>query len=300
MLNNLDAFKVKVIQAVAETQGVSEAATQLGVSPPAISQCIRNLEKDLKTQLFIRVGKKLKPTPFTIGLCEIASQFFNSVNTLLNSELSAGLKGNLRVGAPPLFGTKWLVPKMTEFLNENPLTKISLTLLDTKRLINDLKEYKLDVIFVDGGSHLNDHSQISSHKIFEEQLIMCCSKKFYQQNMKNVVDYKQLVLHNHIPYHDGKEAIYKWYQHHYSKTPDYPFSLCVDTAEGVCSAIKNDFGLGVVPISTVEKEVLKKEIIIIPGKKSALVSQIVCCQLNEKIPSKIEKSFIQFCQLPPT
>ena len=294
MINNIDLFKVKIIRAVSDCQGVTEAAKLLKITPPAISQCIKNLEKNLKTQLFIRVGKKLKPTPFTKKLCELSVGFFDSVENLLSSELGTNFPSVIRIGAPPAFGSNWLVPKIAKFLQQYPSLKIKLNLLDTNRLLGDLIEYKFNMVFVDGGNHLSDFKQISYFSVVEEFLIMCASQKFYKDNIKNKLDYKQLHQLNHIPYQDGKEAVYKWYQYHFGKVSTIKYSLCVDTAEGVFKAIKNDLGIGVIPFTMVEKELEEKKLIVIKKKTKPLANQIVLCQLNEKIPSKLEKDFIQF------
>ncbi|MDH4466654.1 MAG: LysR family transcriptional regulator [Bacteriovoracaceae bacterium] len=297
MINNIDLFKIKIIRAVSDCQGVTEAAKHLKITPSAISQCIKSLEKNLKTQLFIRVGKKLKPTPFTKKLCELSVGFFDSIENLLSSQLGTNFPAVIRIGAPAAFGSNWLVPKIAKFLQQFPSLKIKLNLLDTNRLISDLIEYKFDMVFVDGGSHLSDFKQISYFSVFEELLIMCASQKFYKENFKDHFDYKQLHQLNHIPYHDGKEAIYKWYHYHFGKVSTYQYSLCVDTAEGVFKAIKNNLGIGVIPFTMVEKELEEKKLVVIKKKTKPLTSQIVLCQLNEKIPSKMEKDFIKFITL---
>lgn len=62
------------------------------------------------------------------------------------------------------------------------------------------------------------------------------------------------------------------------------------------SAIKSNLGLGVLPKQMIEQELRKKEVVLIKEKKAPLINRVLCGQLNEKIPSKLEKLFVQFCQ----
>lgn len=296
MLHNLDSSKMRLLLTVAQTHGVTETAHLLNITPSAVSQSIRQLEKELGSQLFIRIGKKLKPTPFTLDLCEIGTRFFDSLDALLNSELKTGLGGKLRIGAPSEFGTNWLVPRIAEFVKIHPDIQITLTLQHTKQLVDKLLEYKLDLAFVDSGPYLDPYTQVSFKPVMEEELVLCCSKAFYHAHGPIKSDLKSLGHLPHIPSYEGKDAVYKWYMHHYGKKPNYPYNISADIAPAIKSAIKNNLGLGVLPKQMIEQEVRNKEVILIKGKKAPLINRVLCGQLNEKIPGKLEKMFVQFCQ----
>jgi DNA-binding transcriptional LysR family regulator len=291
MINNIDSSKIRILQAVAESHSVTAAARKLHLTPPAVSQSIKVLEKHIGQQLFVRIGKKLKPTDFTLAFCKISESYLESVNQLLASNSDARLHGKLRIGAVPNFGSQWLTPKVVQFLFQHKTSLISLNLMDTKLLINDLLDHKIDLAFLDDGSHLDEFSQFHINSIYTEELVMCCSQIFYKKELREETSFKALTDVQHIPYHEGKEAVYKWYQHHYGKSPKIKFNLTVDTAQGVLSAIKCSAGLGVIPKSIL---VQKNDLVIIQEKKSPLKSSIVSCQLKDKIPSKLEKHFLNF------
>ena len=56
-------FKLKVFKAVAECHSFTLAARQLGISQPAVSQNISDLERMSGTQLFVRAKGEVSLTP---------------------------------------------------------------------------------------------------------------------------------------------------------------------------------------------------------------------------------------------
>lgn len=278
---------------VAETQGVTAAAKKLNLTPSAVSQAIRSLEKDNGVQLFVRVGKKLMPTEFTLEFCFRASQFFESVDELLKESKGSQVVGHVRIGAPPLFGAHVLVPKLKKLLLTHPKAKISISIMDTKRLMEELMSNKIDLAFCDTGLHLDEYRDLQYSPVYEEELIMCSSKAFYRQNCKGVKDMVTLVNLPHVPSRGGREAVHKWYQYHYGKSPKYNYQFSIDTAVGVLNAIYHGFGIGVVPLALLKQFEHRDEIMIIPGKKeTTLKNQVLCCQHGSRVPSKLEKLIV--------
>ncbi len=291
----MDTNKIRILLAVAETHSISTAAKVLKITPPAVSQSIKAIEKDLGFQLFARVGKKLMPSELTLELCRISSEYFRAIGDLINGDDNPIYQGKLRVGAVPEFGNGWLVPKASLYLTTHDKVSLQLTFSDTKKLIHELLDYKIDIAFLDGGSHLDEFQQFHVTEIANEELVMCSSAKFYKDHFKSGASLSNLQRVNHIPYHDGKEGVYKWYQHHFKRTPKIKFNLTVDSSRGVLIAVKQNLGIGVVPRYMLTESIADKEIVVLFPKGKQLLSSVVCCQLKDKVPSRIEKDFLSFC-----
>lgn len=287
MLNNLDLSKLRILKAVSETSSVSKAADALSVTPSSVSQSIRAIEDNLGKQLFMRVGKKLISTPLALALVEKSNQFFSDLEQILKD--NEFVEASISVGAPSIFGSSKLISSLDQFRRKFPRVKLSIKLMDTGTLIDQLLNYKFDLVFLDGGLHLNDFSNIATRSCYQEELVLCCSENFFKQNKKSFTKIKDQVRLPHIPYHSGKEGIHKWYQHHYQVFYKHDKNISIDHPIAIVSAIKKDWGLGVVPKSMVE---LDKKVKIIEGKKGSLMSEIVIGQLLNKVPSTIEKDLI--------
>ena len=60
MISNLEYYKV--FYYVAKTESVTRAAGELAISQPAVSQAIKQLERQLEVSLFYRAAKGVKLT----------------------------------------------------------------------------------------------------------------------------------------------------------------------------------------------------------------------------------------------
>ena len=109
-----------VFEAVARNMSFAKAATELNVTPSAVSQQIKSLEKHLSTRLFRRLNRRVLLTEAgEIYHATIASAF-SAI-----AEATARIDANLRpqilvVRSAPSFATKWLLPRLPEFFAANP------------------------------------------------------------------------------------------------------------------------------------------------------------------------------------
>ena len=69
----MDIHQLRLFLAVIESPSMTRAAEKVCLSPGAVSLQLHNLAEELHTQLFIRDGKRLKPTPAALRLAEHAS-----------------------------------------------------------------------------------------------------------------------------------------------------------------------------------------------------------------------------------
>ncbi len=103
----------------------SRAATELNLTQGAISRQIRALEEQLGVSLFDR-------TPQHVTLTDVGLQYAAEVSAALNIIRTATLNaitntsgGELKIAILPTFGTKWLIPRLSSFLENNPDIEVS-------------------------------------------------------------------------------------------------------------------------------------------------------------------------------
>lgn len=102
------------------------AASELGLTPSALSRRIGQLEEFVGKKLFVRQHQQMK-------LNEAGQAFFDAVTPLLD-ELAERVEGQmddsrvmrLRLGVLPLFGSQRLFPRLTELRREFPLLHIDI------------------------------------------------------------------------------------------------------------------------------------------------------------------------------
>jgi len=106
--------------AAARTGSASEAANELNVTHGAVSRQIRALETQLGVQLFLRSAHGLE-------LTEVGKRYAADIRSVIASLHSASLKiitdpkgSTINLAVLPTFGTRWLIPRLPDFLERHP------------------------------------------------------------------------------------------------------------------------------------------------------------------------------------
>ena len=68
----MDIHQLELFLAVMESPSMTRAAEKVFLSPGAVSLQLHNLADELHTELFVRSGKRLIPTPAALRLAEHA------------------------------------------------------------------------------------------------------------------------------------------------------------------------------------------------------------------------------------
>jgi len=68
----MDIRQLEILLAMLDSPTLTQAAEKLQLSPAAVSLQLRAISSELKADLFVRVGKKLRPTPAALRLAEHA------------------------------------------------------------------------------------------------------------------------------------------------------------------------------------------------------------------------------------
>ena len=166
------------------------AASELNVTPGAISQQIRLLEEFLELKLFRRLNRAIALTgDGQLFLPLIASgfeQFYEAVN-LLRQRRS---EGPLTITSAPSFISKWLIPRLVSFKALHPNIDVR---IDTSDRLVDFSREDIDVgiRFGDG-----EYPELVSVFLFSFDLIPVCSPELLRdgKRLKEVSDLRNFTL----------------------------------------------------------------------------------------------------------
>lgn len=117
----LQAFEV-----AARTQNVTAAAKELSLTQSAVSRQIRALEEQLGTELFYREKQSIR---LTVGGERYARDIRDALQKISSASMSLRANpggGTLTLAILPTFGTRWLAPRLPDFLQQNPGVTINL------------------------------------------------------------------------------------------------------------------------------------------------------------------------------
>lgn len=136
-------------EAAARHESFTTAAEELSISQSAVSRQIRLLEAQIGSQLFVREKQ-------TVRLSEAGSAYAREIGEALRRIGNASLNlranpngGTLNLAMLPTFGTRWLAPRLRDFLDRHPGITINLS---TRLSIFDFRSDPFDaaIHFGDG------------------------------------------------------------------------------------------------------------------------------------------------------
>lgn len=111
---------LQAFDAAARTGSFTAAAREMNITQGAVSKQIITLERQLGIKLFERRGN-------VIVLTAAGDSYAREIHAALELILSASLRimanpggGNLHLAVLPSFGTRWLMPRLPQFLKEHP------------------------------------------------------------------------------------------------------------------------------------------------------------------------------------
>src|SRR5579863_7179601 len=78
----MDVHQLELFLAVMESSSMTRAAQKIHLSPGAVSLQLHNLASELHTELFVRSGKRLLPTPAANRLAEHARAVVNQMQRI--------------------------------------------------------------------------------------------------------------------------------------------------------------------------------------------------------------------------
>lgn len=139
--------QIEVFRAVMETGSTTDAAATLCISQPAVSKMLRQFERDLGFQAFVREKKRLVATAEAIALYNEVERAFVSLDYLerFARDLRGLRQGHLVVGAPHGTCTGWLPGMVSVFLRKYPGLSISLQAMQSPKVAQGVATGHLDL-----------------------------------------------------------------------------------------------------------------------------------------------------------
>lgn len=122
MIKKLTLRQIEVFVSAAKLGSFGDAAEGLGITQPALSQAVRDLELDYGTQLFDRSTRPVTLTPVGRQFLPAAERVVNAYQAARQEieELSSGKIGRVSIAALQSFATGFLPTALTSFAEVYP------------------------------------------------------------------------------------------------------------------------------------------------------------------------------------
>ncbi len=167
----MDLRQFELFLAVMDTSSVTLAAQKMYITPGAVSLQLQNLAAELRTELFVRAGKRLQPTPNAHRLAEHARSVIRQVRQI-EQEFENDPSRDVR---PFRFatGATTLIHRLARPLRllkkKYPKTEIQVTVSQTEEIVTGLLARQFDLGLI---SLPVTHDQVRIQPLFEEELLV--------------------------------------------------------------------------------------------------------------------------------
>ncbi len=111
---------MRAFEAAARNGSFTKAATELAITPAAVSQQVRHLEERLGVKLFLRQARGVVPTAAGKDYAQALGPALDQIATATQQARYADRGGRLTVATTPSFAAKWLVHRLARFQAEQP------------------------------------------------------------------------------------------------------------------------------------------------------------------------------------
>jgi DNA-binding transcriptional LysR family regulator len=294
-----DLNRLHVFFHVYTCNSVSEAARELNLSQPAVSQHLQKLEKELKVQLFTRIHKKLIPTSAGRQLHDTLEPFLSELPEILQSLRFPADRpyGLVRIGSPYEFGRAYMPDICHAFRQQFPEVRFNIRLGEPLSLLKLLQQGDIDFAVIDlvlatmqamGGSI----DLYSIEPLIDEELTLISSEEYYNREIAGDHSYDTLIGKEFVSDEHDDMFLKHWFFHHFKKGNVRPnVVLTVENHQACLRCVKLGMGLTTTSSHMVWKEIAAGTIVPVTTGTPNAINTISLVELQDKVPTVTEKTF---------
>jgi DNA-binding transcriptional LysR family regulator len=142
--------ELEALHALIEARKTTSAASRLGVSQPAVSRAIQQLEARLGMALFRRDGGRLAPTQEGIALYQQSLPIFAALSGLGRPNQQQRETRPVLMIAPPTVAHRFLPEIVAAFMREEPGARMQIEVGTTSDVISQVADGRFDLGITDG------------------------------------------------------------------------------------------------------------------------------------------------------
>jgi len=167
----MDIRQLELLLAVVDLSSVTKAAEKMHLSPGAISLQLQNLAAQLNTELFVRQGRQLVPTPAGLRLTAHARSLVRQMREIqqefANNPLTDANPFHFATGATTLIHR--LGKPLRALRKQYPNVHVEVTVLPTEEIVAGLLDRRFDLGLI---SLPYPEEQLTLVPLFEEELLI--------------------------------------------------------------------------------------------------------------------------------
>jgi DNA-binding transcriptional LysR family regulator len=167
----MDLWQLRIFCRVVELKSFSKTAESIHLSQPTVSSHIKDLEGYYECRLIDRLAREAVPTKAGEILYNYASKIISLAEQAKNavSEYKGTIKGRLIVGGSTIPGGYLLPTLIGKFIQQYPEVRITLTHGDTRSIIDDVLDGRVEFGVVGA---LSQEPHLFQEPLFEDEMAL--------------------------------------------------------------------------------------------------------------------------------
>jgi DNA-binding transcriptional LysR family regulator len=259
---------------VVKHNSYTHAAEYLSLTQPAVTQHIKQLEKELDIKIFSRVGKEIKPTNEGNIVIQYARRNIALYERMRQSILDEQRHiRRLTVGITHTAESNAVAEVLGRYSSENPGTTITIISGSINNLNNMLKNYEIDLAVVEG--KIQDTS-INSLLLDTDSLMLVVSNNnpLAKKSMVTMNELKKQPLILRSPSSGTRNLFTAHLESNNMSLNDFNVILEVDNIATIKDLIRRDIGVSILARSVCLDELKKGKITVLPIENLSMIREI--------------------------
>jgi len=266
--------KLSSLLAVVEHNSYTRAAKYLSLTQPAVTQHIKQLERELNIKIFNRVGREIKPTNEGNIVIQYARRSIALYQRMEQSLLDEQRQiRRLTVGITHTAESNAVAEVLGKYCAENPGTSITIITDSINHLYGMLKNYEVDLAVVEG--RVQDAS-INTLLLDTDSLVFVVSNNspLAKKSMVTLNEIKAQPLILRRPYSGTRNLFIAHLESNNMSLNDFNVILEVDNIATIKDLIRRDIGVSILAKSACLDELKKGKITVLPIENLSMIREI--------------------------
>ena len=266
--------KLFTLLKVYETGNYTRAAEKLSLTQPAVSQHIKQIERELGTVVFDRSGGKIRPTPegtLVIQYAERVVSLYENLQRALEDKRKS--IDRLRVGITHTSESNIVTEVLAQYAEQFDNMKITIQTDTISNLYEMLKTYKIDIAIVEGA--VADPS-INSVMLDTDSLVLCVSNEhpLAKRSLVTIEELKKEKMILRLPSSGTRNLFAANLESRNLSLEDFNVTLEVDNIATIKDLVRRNYGVSILARSACMDELKKGKITVLPIENLSMIREV--------------------------
>ena len=266
--------KLFTLLKVYETGNYTRAAEKLSLTQPAVSQHIKQIERELRTVVFDRSGGKIRPTPegkLVIQYAERVVSLYENLQRALEDKRKS--IDRLRVGITHTSESNIVTEVLAQYAEQFENMKITIQTDTINNLYEMLKTYKIDIAIVEGA--VADPS-INSVMLDTDSLVLCVSNEhpLAKRSLVTIDELKKEKMILRLPSSGTRNLFAAHLESRNMSLEDFNVTLEVDNIATIKDLVRRNYGVSILARSACMDELKKGKITVLPIENLSMIREV--------------------------